>query len=219
MTPPTPVTELLLAVRRGDAIARRQLWEQIYHELHGIASAQMRREPPGRTLQPTALVNEAYLRLMGTDGASLETRRNFFSAAANVMREIRVDDARNRQRLKRGGGRRRVQLGLGYNTLPMAERDSSGGSGQSGHGAIRYAMPAAFDQDPLEVLAVDEALAKLKQRSPRQHDVVVMRYFGGLTVAETAEAMGCSPRTVDNVWRMARAWLHRELADPPTTSA
>ena len=143
----------------------------------------------GRTLQPTALIHEAYLRLMGAVDGEFANRRHFFAAAARVMRCIRIDDARRRGRLKRGGG------------------DSPGSLEDE---------PPMFDQDPAEVLAVHEALDRLEERHPEQAEVVMLRYFASMTVAETAVAMEVSPRTVNKEWRLARAWLHRELSKGDT---
>jgi len=157
----------------------------IYDELRGLAQRQMAAEAPGRTLQPTALVHEAYLRLIaGNEKAQWANRRHFFAAAAKAMRRIRIDDARKRNRLKRGGGEN-----------PRSLQDA----------------PGVFDQDPVEVLAVDEALIKLARTNPRTAEVVNLRYFVGLTGDETAGTMGLSARTVDREWEFARVWLHREL--------
>jgi len=179
------VTELLAAVAQGDTSARGRLWSLVYDELHRVAQRQMADEAPGRTLQTTALVNEAYLRLVGRENIQWVNRRHFFSTAAKAMRSIRIDDARKRKRLKRGGDRQAAPL------------DETAGS---------------FDQDPDEVLAIDEALTKLEQTHPLQAEVVMLRYFTGLTVEETAHALDVSPRTVDREWLFARAWLHRELS-------
>ncbi len=182
----SPVTQLLAALGQGDASAREELWSLVYDELHSLAQHQMAREAPGHTLQPTALVHESYLRLMGGDyNAQFANRRHFFAAAAQAMRRIRTDDARRRNRLKRGGGEK-----------PGVLRDT----------------PPTFDQDPAEVLAIDEALNKLKQTRPRAVEVVTLMYFAGLTGDETAEAMELSARTVDREWSFARVWLHRELS-------
>ncbi len=178
------VTQLLAAVGRGEAAAAEKLWALIYEELRAIARQQMAREATGGTLQPTALVHEAYLRLTGNADVQWANRRHFFGAAAKAMHRIRIDDARRRGRAKRGGGRRPGALVEG---------------------------PAIFDQDPAEVLAVDEALKKLEQEDPRKAEVVMLRYFAGLSVEETAEALGMSARTVKNDWQFARTWLHREL--------
>ncbi|MCK4658823.1 MAG: sigma-70 family RNA polymerase sigma factor [Phycisphaerae bacterium] len=182
--PSKPITRLLAAVGRGDAAAHNKLWALVYDELHRLAQHQMAHEAPGRTLQPTSLVHEAYLRLTADEDLQWANRRHFFATAANAMRRIRVDDARKRNRLKRGGGRQRIPL----------DED-----------------PPAFDQDPAEVLAINEALEKLKQKDPRKAEVVTLRYFAGLTIDETADALGLSPRSVDSDWRFARAWLRREL--------
>ena len=131
VSPPNPVTELLAAACEGDSDAQGRVWSLIYDELRRIAQHQMSKEAPGRTLQPTALVHEAFLRLVPGDHAKWESRRHFFGAAANAMHQIRVDDARKRNRLKRGGGDRPEALAHG---------------------------PRVFDQDPSEVLAVNEAL-------------------------------------------------------------
>jgi RNA polymerase sigma factor (TIGR02999 family) len=179
-----PVTQLLAAVGRGDGGASEKLWALIYEELRAVARHQLAGEDSAGTLQPTALVHEAFLRLTGGGGVQWANRRHFFAAAAKAMHRIRIDDARRRKRLKRGGGRRPGVLGEG---------------------------PAIFDQDPDEVLAIDEALGRLKQEEPRAAEVVLLRYFAGLTVNETAEALGVSGRTVKSDWQFARTWLHREL--------
>ena len=194
MTAPSKgsVTQLLQAVSQGHASAQQELWSLIYEELHGLARGQMVNEPAGVTLQSTALVHEAYLRLIGNENVQWANRRHFFGAAANAMRRIRIDEARRRGRQKRGGGQQRV---------PIDEAD------------------AVFDQDPAQVLAIDEALVKLEQTDPRKAEIVMLRYFAGLSVDETARAMGVSPRTVDSEWRFAKAWLHRELRSGDTSDA
>jgi len=180
-----PITRLLVKAKGGDEPARRQLWSAIHDELRAMARRQMAEEGPGHTLQPTALVHEVYFRLFGANQGEWNDRRHFFGAAARAMRQIRVDDARKRGRLKRGGDRARERLGD---------------------------VQALFDHDPLETLAVSEALDKLEAEDPRQAEVVMMRYFAGLTEEETAGALGVSRRTVQNDWHLARVWLHRELS-------
>lgn len=179
------ITLLLQSVQSGDAEARDRLWRMVYDEVYRIAQAQAAGDRLGKTLHPTVLVQEVFLRLMGTEGVSFENRRHFFAAVAESMRRIRVDYARKRKSLKHGGGARAVTL----------EED-----------------PPAIDADPAELLAVNEALDRLAAIDPDRAEVVKLRYFAGLSVAETADAMGISPRTVDNYWQAARVWLHRELS-------
>jgi len=184
------VTQLLFAAGKGDATAANRLWSAVYDELHRLARGQLAREGRGCALDSTSLVHEAYLRLVGSEPVEWENRRHFFGAAARAMRQIRVDDARKRGRVKRGGEHRPSPLN---------------------------AEPPIFSDDPTEVLAVDEALKTLEQTAPRQAQVVMLRYFAGLSVDETAAAMNISPRTVDAEWRFARAWLHREFSKGDTS--
>lgn len=181
-TDSNPVTELLCAAAGGDAAAQGRLWEVIYRELHRVARSQLANDGCG--LQATTLVHEVYLRLVGA--ASFENRRHFFAAAANAMRRIRVDYARMRKALKRGAGRRPADLDGGV-------------------------LPVEAD-DPAALLALDEALARLEAEDAAAAEVVLLRYFAGLSIDETAETMGVSPRTVDMRWKYARAWLRRELS-------
>jgi RNA polymerase sigma factor (TIGR02999 family) len=185
--PQSQITSLLSAVTNGDSGAVDKLWRVVYDELHRIAKARMAREGRRSELQTTVLVQEAYLRLVGNGeaGGVPENRRHFFAAAANAMREFLVDDARKRGRQKRGDGRRCVEF-----------QDGALG----------------LDCDPGEVLALNEALAKLRARDERKAEIVQLRYFAGLTIDETAEVLGISPRMVDKEWRFAKAWLHRELS-------
>ncbi|NOT01406.1 MAG: sigma-70 family RNA polymerase sigma factor [Phycisphaerales bacterium] len=188
MAEPThqPITELLDAVGAGDEGARRELWAVVYSELRRMAGGQMGRDAAGRTLQPTTLVHECYFRLFPDGKGQFANRRHFFAAAANAMRRIRIDDARHRKRLKRDG-RRRVEL----------DADT----------------PAGAERDPATELAVDEALGKLERIDPRKAEIVTMRFFADMTINEIAAVLEVSPRTVDNEWRFARAWLHRELGE------
>ncbi len=156
----------------------------MYDELRRLAARYMRRERPGHTLQTSALINEAYLRLVDARGVQWQNRAHFFGVSAQVMRHILVDFARARQNLKRGGGAQPVSLD-----------------------AVMVSVP----ERGTDLLALDEALERLAALSPRQSRVVELRYFGGLTEEEVAEVLSISPRTVRNDWGLARAWLYREL--------
>ncbi len=179
------VTQLLHMAGAGDDAARDRLWSLLYSELHRLAEHQMVAEPAGQTLQPTALIHEAYLRLFGGRNFDCQNRQHFFSLAAKVMRQIRVDSARRRRRAKRGG-----------------EATREGLTDQA----------AVFDEDPIEMLALDEALDRLGDRDPLKARVVELRFFAGLSIDDCAAALDVSPRTVDNEWRFARAWLHQQIA-------
>jgi RNA polymerase sigma factor (TIGR02999 family) len=178
------VTRLLEQIRRGEAGASERLLPLVYDELRRLARARMAAEKPGLTLQPTALVHEAYLRLVGSGDVSWEGRGHFFGAAAEAMRRILIERARRAKRIKRGGEWRRVDL-----------------DDQVPEGGPRVD----------EMLAVDEALARLEAQDAQMGAVVKLRYFGGLTIEEVAEAMGTSTRTVNRLWTGARAWLRREI--------
>jgi RNA polymerase sigma factor (TIGR02999 family) len=186
-----PITALLTAASAGDMGAGRRLWSVIYDELRRLARRQMANEGQRSALSPTALVHEAYFRLFEGSDVEWKDRQHFFGAAARAMRQVRIDDARTKNRLKRGGG---AQPG------PLSD------------GSL------AFDQDPSELLAVDEALNQLEQRDQRKAEVVMLRYFVGFTIDETATALGISPRLVDKEWKLARAWLHRELSKGDTAA-
>ena len=185
--PPTQheVTQLLAAATAGDPKASAELLPVVYEELRRLARGQMKKEAVGQTLQPTALVHEAYMRLVGDGDVKWENRGHFFGAAARAMRRILVERARHRGRLKRGGGRGRVELG---------------------DQALTVEPPPTTD-----LISLDEALEKLEARDKRKADVVMLRYFAGLSIEETAAALGVSPATVKNEWTFARAWLHREM--------
>lgn len=179
------VTELLVAWEKGDDGAFEQLARIVYGQLRALAMAQMRGERQAHTLQPTALVNEAFLRLSGQRGRQWQERRQFFAVFASLMRQVLVDHARGRRAAKRGGEAIRIEV-ASLNDL---------------------AAPA----EGLDVLALDETLTRLEALQPRLSKVVELRFFGGLEVNETAEVLGCSPRTVKRDWALARAWLVREL--------
>jgi RNA polymerase sigma factor (TIGR02999 family) len=185
MSEPERVTEVLAALGQGDASAADRLLPLVYDELRRLAHRQMAREPSGSTLQATALVHEAYLRLVGALDLHWESRAHFFRAAALAMRRILVEQARRRRQVKRGGR---------LDRLPLEEPACAPGV------------------EPLDVLALDEALSRLEARDKRKADVVHLRYFAGLDVEETAGALGISAATVKNDWSYARAWLHRELS-------
>ncbi len=181
---PGEVTRILEAVATGEARAAEQLLDLVYDELRRLAGARMAGESPGQTLQPTALVHEAYLRLFRGKTPKFENRAHFFTAAAEAMRRVLVDRARERRRLKRGGDRLRVTLDTGM---------------------------ARYDATPEELLDIDEALRSLEAHDAGMANVVKLRYFAGLTLEETAETLGSSRSTVARSWRAARAWLQREL--------
>jgi RNA polymerase sigma-70 factor (ECF subfamily) len=183
------VTELLVEWSRGDEDALRELMPLVHAELRRIAAGYLRRERPNHTLEPTALVHEAYLRLVDQRRTSWRNRAHFFAVAAGLMRRILVDHARRRSYLKRGGGARAV-------TLPEIAASPNGGP---------------------DILALDEALADLEALDGRRRQIVELRFFGGLTQEEIAEALGVSVSTVERQWRLARAWLYRRLrpGEPP----
>ena len=176
-------TRLLKAVHAGDHAAAEKLLPLVYSELHRLANAYMRRERPDHTLQPTALINEAYLRLIQED-VDWNGRAHFVGFAAHVMRRVLVDYARARNADQRGGKMERVELQDQFAVSP--ERLE-------------------------EVSLIDEALERLEKKNPRQARVVELRYFGGLSIEETAQVLDVSPATVKRDWATARIWLHREL--------
>ena len=181
---PTDVTRRLAEWSRGDQHALAELMPLVYDELRRLADSYLRRERPDHTLQPTALVHEAYLRLVDQT-VELQNRAHFFGVAAQVMRCILVDHARAHQAAKRGGGAHKLSLD---EVAELAE-------GQA-----------------VDLIALDDALKALAALDPQQSRVVELRYFGGLTVEEAAEVLGVSPATVKRDWTTARAWLHREIS-------
>ncbi len=180
----TEVTALLSEWSNGDQEALNKLMPLVYDELRRVASRHLRHERPGHTLQTTALVHEAYLKLADQKNISWENQVQFFAASAQVMRHILVDHARSRKALKRGGENVRLSLDDG--------------------------KFSADENDP-DLLTLNEALHNLAAIDVKQSRVVELRIFGGLTVEETAEALQMSPRTVKREWSMAKAWLHRQL--------
>jgi RNA polymerase sigma factor (TIGR02999 family) len=185
------VTQLLARAQAGDREATNELFPLVYDELRQLADRYLSAEARGQTLQPTALVHEAYLRLVGPADTGWENRAHFFGAAARAIRRILIDRARARGRQKRGSGER---------PLPLEAAES-----------------AAVEGPDLDVLALDEALQRLAVVDAQTAQVVELRFFGGLGVDETAATLGVSPATVAREWAFARAWLHREMTRGQTT--
>src|SRR5262245_10142661 len=180
------ITQLLIEWNNGRSGALEDLLPLVYRELRQLAAQRLRRERPDHTLQPTALVHEAYIRLVDQRRVHWKNRAHFYAAAAHIMRRILVDRARARKTDKRGGGWERVTL-VGDGT-PGGSRD-------------------------VDVLALDDALERLAAWDPQQERIVELRYFGGLTLEETAEVIGISTATVKREWAIARAWLRAQLSD------
>jgi RNA polymerase sigma-70 factor (ECF subfamily) len=183
---PKEVTHLLLDWSRGDQAALDKLMPLVYGELRRMANRYMRRERSGHTLQATALINEAYLRLVDQQNVQWQNRAHFFAISAQLMRRILVDHARSHTRAKRGGGVLRVSLNEAL--VPSQERAA-------------------------ELVALDEALKRLATIDLRKSQVVELRFFGGLSVEETAEVLKVTPMTVTRDWKTAKAWLHREISN------
>jgi RNA polymerase sigma factor (TIGR02999 family) len=185
------VTRILEAISRGDPQAARALLPLVYDELRRLAARKLAHEPPGQTLEATALVHEAYARLIGPgtgDEPCWDGRGHFFAAAAEAMRRILVENARRKRSVKHGGGRARQD-----------------------HDPDALAAPAPAPADDL--LALDEALNRLAAAHPAKAELVKLRYFAGLTLPQAAEILGISPATADRAWAFARAWLRREILD------
>ena len=182
--PSTRITQLLGAIREGEQHAAEELLPIVYEELRKLARSRMTRERPGQTLQATALVHEAYLRLVGSTDPGWANRAHFFAAAAESMRRILVERARRKARIRHGGGQARVTL-----------EESA------------YVQ----SEDAADLLAVDQALQRLATFDAQMAQVVVLRYFGGLEIDEVAATLDLSPRSVNRLWTAARAWLQREL--------
>jgi RNA polymerase sigma factor (TIGR02999 family) len=181
------ITDLLEAANHGDARAQSRLLETVYDELRKLAAAQMRRERAGHTLQPTALVNEAYLRLIDGEVA-WQNRRHFFGAAAEAMRRVLVDHARRRDADKRGGGLDQVTL---------------------------EGLDIVDERSDVDLIELDNALAALNIRDPRLAKLVELRFFTGLSIEQTADVLGISPATAKRNWAYARAWLYEHMGGAP----
>jgi RNA polymerase sigma-70 factor (ECF subfamily) len=182
--PTSTISRLLESVRNGDASAAAALTPLLYNELHRLAMHHMRNERPGHTLQATALVNEAYLKLMDNREANWQNRAHFLAIASQAMRRVLIDHARSKRRVKRGGLQQKVSL---------------------------EDVVIAAEEQSYDLVALDEALDRLAKVDARQSRIVELRFFGGLSVEQTAEVLGISPKTVKRDWAVARAWLHREL--------
>ena len=182
---PEEITQLLMSWSQGDKAALDQLVPLVYPELRRLAKRHMNRENPGHTLQTSALINEAYLKLVDQQNVEWQNRAHFFAVAAQVMRHILVDHARTRNYAKRGGGAPRVVLDEAI---------------------------ALTAQRAAELVALDEALKDLATLDGRRSQIVELRFFGGLSLEETAEAMNISPSTVQREWRAAKAWLHHTMS-------
>ncbi len=178
------ITRILTAIEQGDPAAADQLLPLVYEELRKLAAHRMANEAAGQTLQPTALVHEAWLRLVGEQNPKFANRAHFFAAAAEAMRRILIDNARRKRAVRHGGGQQRVDLD-------------------------QVQLVSATDDDQL--LAVHEALDKLAAQSKPEAELVKLRYFVGMTLEEAAQVLGISARTADNYWAHARAWLFREI--------
>jgi RNA polymerase sigma factor (TIGR02999 family) len=187
------VTRILSAIETGDPYAADRLLPLVYSELRQLAAHRLAQEKPGQTLQPTALVHEAYMRLVGSQpDQQWNSRGHFFAAAAEAMRRILVENARRKGRLKRGRGRTRVEL----EHADFAASESADG-----------------------LLDLDEALTELAKTDSQAAELVKLRYFTGLTIKEAAEALGVSPRTADSVWAYAKAWLLERLHGDATSTS
>lgn len=183
------VTQILSAIEHGDPTAADQLLPLVYNELRRLAASKLAREKPDQTLQATALVHEAYLRLVDVESPrNWDSRGHFFAAAAEAMRRILINRARDKKRLKRGGGRKR----LDWNLLEVADD--------------------ASDED---LIAIDDALESLASRQSVCADLVKLRFFAGLTLDQAAECLGIGGRTADRHWSFAKAWLYQQLRDSP----
>jgi RNA polymerase sigma factor (TIGR02999 family) len=181
----TDVTRILNAIEQGNTGAADQLLPLVYEELRLLAAQKLSQERPGQTLQATALVHEAYIRLVGQEERNWDNRRHFFAAAAEAMRRILVDNARQKKSLKRGGHRQRV--GLDESVLPD------------------------YSARPDDLLALDEALERFSAQDKVKADLVKLRYFAGMTIEQTSEVLGISTATAKRYWTYARAWLIREV--------
>ena len=178
------VTRILIAIEQGDAHAADELLLVVYKELRRLAAQKLSQEQPGQTLQATALVHEAYIRLVGVEAQNWSSRGHFFAAAAEAMRRILIEKARRKQSLKHGGGRHRVDF---------------------------HDVDLGIEGPSTDLIALDEALAKLAEEDPVKAELVKLRYFAGLTIEQAAKILEISRATADRYWSYARAWLFHEI--------
>ena len=183
---PSPVTLALQAVARGEPRAAEDLLPLVYDELRRLARSRIAKLAPGQTLQPTALVHEAYLRLLRVGDPGWDGRRHFFGAAARAMKEVLIEEARRKGSQKRGGDRKRIAVEEIESPIEVPAED---------------------------LLALNEAIQDLERADAEKHEIVMLRFFAGLSVEETAEAMGMPLRTLERKWRFARAWLRKALSE------
>jgi len=182
----TDVTRILNAIEKGDVRAADELLPLVYEELRLLASQKLSQEPPGQTLQATALVHEAYIRLVGEEAQNWENRRHFFLAASEAMRRILIDNARRKKSQRHGGHQQRAD----FDYMEVADKNLPG-----------------------DLLELDEALTRLTEHEPVVADIVKLRYFGGLTLEQAAKIKGISRRTAGRYWKFARLWLYREMTE------
>ncbi len=187
----TDVTRILNAIEKGDLRATDELLPLVYEELRLLAAQKLSQETPGQTLQATALVHEAYLRLVEAKDQNWNSRGHFFKAAAEAMRRILVDNARRKKSLRAGGERQRIDI----------------------EESALWALTLSDESSSEDLLALDEALEKLSKTDPRNAELVKLRYFTGLSLDQVAKIEGVSRRTATRWWTYARAWLHREIRD------
>ena len=185
------VTRIINAIEGGDVRAADELLPVVYKELRQLATQRMKQEKPGQTLQATALVHEAYIRLVGADNQNWNSRAHFFAAAAEAMRRILIDNARRKKRLKHGGNRLRVELDK---------------------------VDLSIDGPSDDLIALDEALEKLAQEDKVSAELIKLRFFAGLTMEQAADILGIPRRTADRNWAYARAWLYKEIGKGDQTS-
>ena len=182
----TDVTRILTAIEKGDAKAANELLPLVYRELHLLAAQKMAKEPPGHTLQATALVHEAYIRLVGSEAQNWTSRGHFYAAAAEAMRRILIDHARRKKSLKRGGAHQRIEFDTAILKCDKSHQTD-------------------------DLIALDEALQRLAENDQVKADLVKLRYFAGLTSDQTARILGISPATAERYWDYARSWLRVEI--------
>lgn len=180
------VTRILVAIKRGDDRAADELLSAVYQELRFLAAQRLAKEPPGQTFQATALVHEAYIRLVGAEAQDWKGRGHFFAAAAEAMRRILIENARRKKSLRRGGGRQRIDMNEAF----LADYNNVSSD---------------------DLVALDEALKKFSEKDKVKAELVKLRYFAGLTIEQAAEVMGISTATAKRYWAYARAWLMREI--------